>query len=65
MSGADAVLEKALSAVERELSREEYLEFLQLLAPKLGDATRELQAIRRRITDAEFRKALRRKGVSL
>lgn len=60
MAGEGAVMEKALTAVERELTREEYLEFLRLITPKLGDATRELQAVRRRLSEAKIRAGLKR-----
>ncbi len=64
MAGEGAVMEKALTAVERKLTREEYLEFLRLITPRLGDATRELRAVRKRLSEAKIRAALKRGQVS-
>jgi hypothetical protein len=45
MSGvsAEAVMKKALSILRSELSREEYLTYLEAITPKVGDATKELK----------------------
>lgn len=63
MAESGAVLEKALTAVERELSREEYLEFLRLLTPKFGDTAKELRMIRNRISKIKLRTELKRRGI--
>lgn len=45
MSGvsAEAVMKKALSILKSELSREEYLTYLEAITPKVGDSTKELK----------------------
>jgi len=44
-SGAsvEAVMRKALGILKSELSREEYLLYLEAITPKIGDATKELR----------------------
>ncbi len=39
----EAVMKKALSILKSELSREEYLTYLEAITPKVGDATKELK----------------------
>lgn len=42
-ASADAVMRKALDILKSELSREEYLLYLEAITPKIGDATKELR----------------------
>ena len=37
------VMEKTFTILKQELNTEEYLIYLQVITPRLGDATRELQ----------------------
>ncbi len=46
MSKAEAVetvMKKALDILRGELSREEYLTYLEAITPRVGDATKELK----------------------
>ncbi|PWB49335.1 MAG: hypothetical protein C3F06_14385 [Candidatus Methanoperedenaceae archaeon] len=36
------VMEKVFNILKKELSKEEYLVYLQAITPRIGDATREL-----------------------
>ncbi|WXG46972.1 MAG: hypothetical protein WED05_09995 [Candidatus Atabeyarchaeum deiterrae] len=40
---AEAVMRKALDILRSELSRDEYLLYLEAITPKIGDATKELR----------------------
>jgi len=40
---AEAVMKKALNILKNELSREEYLTYLETITPKVGDATKDLK----------------------
>ncbi len=42
-ASAEAVMRKALDILKAELSREEYLLYLEAITPKIGDATKELR----------------------
>ncbi len=39
----EGVMRKALDILKDELSREEYLTYLEAITPKIGDATKELR----------------------
>jgi hypothetical protein len=39
----ESVMKKALDILKNELSREEYLLYLEAITPKIGDATKELR----------------------
>jgi hypothetical protein len=39
----ESVMKKALDILKSELSREEYLLYLEAITPKIGDATKELR----------------------
>jgi len=39
----ETVMKKALDILSGELSREEYLTYLEAITPRLGDATKELK----------------------
>jgi hypothetical protein len=43
ITSAGAVMKKALHILKAELSREEYLTYLEIIIPKIGDATKELR----------------------
>lgn len=42
-ASVEVVMRKALDILKSELSREEYLTYLEAITPKIGDATRELR----------------------
>jgi len=43
MSAEAAVLNKVFEILRRELSTEEYLTYLRMVTPRIGDATKELR----------------------
>lgn len=57
------VVEKVLDMAKKELSLEEYARFLAFIGPKVGDATREIRQFRDTISEEEFLKRLRKRGV--
>ncbi len=42
-ASVEVVMRKALDILKSELSREEYLTYLEAITPKIGDATKELR----------------------
>ncbi|MEE8402333.1 MAG: hypothetical protein V3R93_01125 [Candidatus Hydrothermarchaeaceae archaeon] len=57
------VVEKVLDMAKKELSLEEYARFLAFIGPKVGDATKEIRQFRDTISEEEFLKRLRKRGV--
>jgi len=57
------VVEKVLDMAKKELSLEEYARFLAFIGPKVGDATKEIRQFRDTISEEEFIKRLRKRGV--
>lgn len=45
MKAEAAVINKVFKILRRELSIEEYVSYLQMVTPKIGDATEELREI--------------------
>lgn len=43
VASVEVVMRKALDILKSELSREEYLTYLEAITPKIGDATKELR----------------------
>ena len=43
MSAEAAVLNKVFGILRKELSAEEYVTYLQMVTPRIGDATKELR----------------------
>ena len=43
MSAEAVVLNKVFGILRRELSTEEYVTYLQMVTPRIGDATKELR----------------------
>ncbi len=43
MSAEAVVLNKVFGILRRELSAEEYVTYLQIVTPRIGDATKELR----------------------
>jgi hypothetical protein len=43
MSAEAAVLNKVFEILRKELSAEEYVTYLQMVTPRIGDATKELR----------------------
>lgn len=42
-ASVEVVMRKALDILKSELSRDEYLTYLETITPKIGDATKELR----------------------
>lgn len=52
------VMDKVFNILKRELSAEEYLVYLQAITPRIGDATKQLRNITRKMSLEEvLRKA--------
>jgi hypothetical protein len=50
VTSAEAVMRKALEILKSELSREEYVTYLETIVPKIDDATKELRDKTRDLT---------------
>ncbi|MCZ7392559.1 MAG: hypothetical protein ABOK23_02175 [Candidatus Methanoperedens sp.] len=48
------VMEKVFTILKRELSAEEYLVYLQAITPRIGEATKELRDITKRMSLEEI-----------
>ncbi len=59
------VVEKVLNMAKKELSLEEYAKFLAFIGPKVGDATREIRRFRDTISEEEFIKRLKKRGIHI
>jgi len=46
---APRVMEKVFNILKKELSKEEYLIYLQAITPRMGDATRELRELTKKM----------------
>ena len=46
---APKVMEKVFNILKKELSKEEYLVYLQAITPRIGDATKELRELTEKI----------------
>lgn len=53
------VLEKVLKLAKEELPYDEYVQFLEIITPKAGDAAKEIRRRRDRLTDEEIIKMLK------
>ena len=47
---APKVLEKVFNILKKELSKEEYLIYLQAITPRIGDATKELRELTKKMS---------------
>lgn len=59
------VIEKVLDIAKKELSLEEYARFLAFIGPKVGDATKEIRGFRDTISEEEFIKRLKKRGIQI
>jgi hypothetical protein len=59
------VIEKAIDILKRELSPVEYVRFLEVITPKVGDAAKELRKLRDIETEKAFLERMKRRGVSI
>jgi hypothetical protein len=46
---APKVMEKVFNILKKELSKEEYLVYLQAITPRIGDATKELRELTKKM----------------
>jgi hypothetical protein len=44
------VMEKVFNILKKELSKEEYLIYLQTITPRIGDATKELRELTKKMS---------------
>ncbi len=49
-NSVEGVMRKALDILKGELTREEYLTYLEAITPKVGDATKELRELTKDLT---------------
>ncbi len=54
------VMEKVFNILKRELSREEYLIYLQAITPRIGDATAQLRDITKKMSLEDVLRRARR-----
>jgi hypothetical protein len=47
---APKVMEKVFNILKKELSKEEYLIYLQAITPRIGDATKELRELTKKMS---------------
>ncbi len=59
------IFEKGIHILKKELSPVEYVKFLEAVTPKLGDAAREIRALRDAETEIDFLARMRKKGVAV
>ena len=59
------VVEKVLDIAKKELSLEEYARFLAFIGPRVGDATREIRQFRDTVSEEEFIKRLKKRGIQI
>ncbi len=59
------IFEKAIDILKKELSPLEYVKFLEFVTPKVGDAAKEIWALRNAETEVEFLTRMKKKGVSI
>lgn len=55
------VLEKVLKLAKEELPYDEYVQFLEIITPKVGDAAKEIRRLRDKLTDRDIIKILKEK----
>ena len=55
------VLEKILRIVKGELPYDEYVQFLEIITPKVGDSVKEIRELRNKLTDEDILRLLREK----
>ena len=55
------VLEKVLGIVKGELPYDEYVQFLEIITPKVGDSVKEIRELRNKLTDEDILRLLREK----
>jgi hypothetical protein len=51
---APKVMEKVFNILKKELSKEEYLIYLQAITPRIGDATKELRELTKKLSLEEI-----------
>lgn len=59
------VMEKVFNILKRELSREEYLIYLQTITPRIGDATAQLKNITEKMSLEEVLRRAKQMGKTM
>jgi hypothetical protein len=59
------VFEKAVDILRKELSPLEYVKFLEVVTPKVGDAAKEIRALRNAESEEDFLKRMKKKGITV
>ena len=55
------VLERVLRIAKDELSYDEYVQFLEIITPKVGDSVQEIRELRNKLTDEDILRLLKQK----
>lgn len=55
------VLEKVLKLAKEELPYDEYVQFLEIITPRAGDAAKEIRRLRNKLTDKDIIRILKEK----
>jgi hypothetical protein len=61
MAAKVEVLEKVLKLAKEELPYDEYVQFLEIITPKSGDAAKEVRRLRDKLTDEDIVRILKEK----
>lgn len=59
------VFEKAIDILKKELSPLEYVKFLEVVTPKVGDTAREIRGLRDAESESDFLNRIKKKGIAV
>ncbi|MFQ5975990.1 MAG: hypothetical protein ACE5J5_06735 [Candidatus Hydrothermarchaeales archaeon] len=59
------IFEKAIDILKKELPPLEYVKFLEVVTPKVGDAAKEIRALREAESEPDFLKRMKKKGINV
>jgi len=59
------ILEKVFDLAKRELDPVEYVKFLAIITPRIGDSVKEIRKFRDTVTEKEFLEMLKKKGAEI
>ncbi len=57
------IFEKAIVILKKELSPLEYVKFLEVITPKVGNAAKEIRVLRNAESESDFLNRMKKKGV--
>ncbi|MEE8358720.1 MAG: hypothetical protein V3R82_04845 [Candidatus Hydrothermarchaeales archaeon] len=59
------IFEKAIDILKKELSPLEYVKFLEVVTPKVGDTAKEIRALRNTESEVDFLTRMKKKGITV